>query len=64
MICWNYQDADPEFGYWQAKELTTHLEKCFPFVDIDILQGRRSLEIVPKSLKKRRLLKNLWKQAN
>ena len=26
MIVWNYQDADPEFGNWQAKELTQHLE--------------------------------------
>lgn len=25
-IIWNYESVDPEFGNWQARELTTHLE--------------------------------------
>ena len=29
MIIWNFKDSDPEFGNWQAKELTTHIEALF-----------------------------------
>ena len=25
-LVWQYRDADPHFGSWQAKELSTHLK--------------------------------------
>ena len=52
MIVWNYKDADPEFGNWQAKELTSHLEHVFCNLPIEIVQGKKCLEIIPNQLKK------------
>ncbi len=52
MIVWNYQDADPEFGNWQAKELTQHLEQFFFNLPIEITHGKKTLEVVPKDLNK------------
>ena len=37
MIVWNYKDSDPEFGNWQAKELTSHLEHVFCNLPIEIV---------------------------
>lgn len=52
MIIWNYKDTDPEFGNWQAKELTSHLEHVFCNLPIEILHGKKCLEVVPSQLKK------------
>lgn len=52
MIVWNYKDTDPEFGNWQAKELTSHLEHVFCNLPIEIVHGKKSLEVVPDQLKK------------
>jgi len=52
MIVWNYKDTDPEFGNWQAKELTSHLEHVFCNLPIEIIHGKKSLEVVPSQLKK------------
>jgi len=37
MIVWNYKDTDPEFGNWQAKEITSALEHFFYALPIDII---------------------------
>ena len=37
MLCWNYKEADPEFGYWQATELKAHLLKYFGYFEIEII---------------------------
>lgn len=52
MIVWNYKDSDPEFGNWQAKELTSHLEHVFCNLPIEIVQGKRQLEVIHNQVKK------------
>lgn len=52
MIVWNYKDSDPEFGNWQAKELTSHLEHLFGYLPIEIVHGKKCLEVIPYQLKK------------
>ncbi len=52
MIVWNYKDTDPEFGNWQAKELTSHLEHVFQNLAIEVVHTKKSLEVVPNQLKK------------
>jgi len=61
IIAWNYQDMDPEFGNWQAKELTSHLEHVFCNLPIDIVRTKKSLEVLPSQLKKVKLVKLLVK---
>lgn len=62
IIAWDYRDMDPEFGNWQAKELTSHLEHVFCNLPIDIVRTKRSLEVLPSQLKKVKLVKLLVKQ--
>ena len=57
MIVWNYKDTDPEFGSWQAKELTSHMEQLFSNLPIEIVHGKKSLEVIPSQLKKAKLVK-------
>jgi trehalose 6-phosphate synthase/phosphatase len=59
MIVWNYKDTDPEFGNWQAKELTSHLEHVFCNLPIEIVHGKKCLEVIPNQLKKQKLVKLL-----
>ena len=47
MIVWNYKDTDPEFGNWQAKELTSHLEHVFCMLPIEVVHSKKCLEVVP-----------------
>jgi trehalose-6-phosphatase len=53
---------DPEFGNWQAKELTSHLEHVFCNLPIDIVRTKKSLEVLPSQMKKVKLVKLLVKQ--
>lgn len=59
MIVWNYKDTDPEFGNWQAKELSSHLEHVFCNLPIEIAHGKKCLEVIPNQLKKQKLVKLL-----
>ena len=52
---------DPEFGNWQAKELTSHLEHVFCNLPIEIVRTKKSLEVLPNQLKKVKLVKLLVK---
>jgi trehalose 6-phosphate synthase/phosphatase len=38
-VLWQYRDADPEFGYLQARELEDHLSNVLSGFEVDILHG-------------------------
>ena len=59
MILWNYRDTDAEFGNWQAKELTSHLEHVFCNLAIEVVHNKKQLEVVPIQLKKQKLVKDI-----
>jgi len=60
MIVWNYEDTDPDFGNWQAKELSQNLEQFFFSLPIEISHGKKCLEVVPKDLNKNKLVKLIF----
>ena len=39
-VVWDYRDADPDFGAWQAKELMDHLESVLVNDPVDVSGGR------------------------
>lgn len=61
-IIWNYKDVDQEFGKWVARELTVHLEALFSCLQIQVLQGKKSLEVWPTQLKLKKFVKQIQKQ--
>jgi len=52
MIVWNYRNTDPEFGNWQMKELNSHLENLFCNLGIEVVHGKKQLEVVPANMKR------------
>lgn len=51
-VMWNYRDADPDFGSWQAKELMDHLESVLVNDPVDVFGGNHSVEIKPHGVSK------------
>jgi trehalose 6-phosphate synthase/phosphatase len=55
-VLWQYRDADPEFGYLQAKELEDHLSNVLRNYAVDILHGGMEeggyVEVRPKGVNK------------
>jgi len=44
-LVWQYRDADPHFGSWQAKELSSHLKELLTGYDLEILEGKGYVEV-------------------
>ena len=68
-VLWQYRDADPEFGFLQARELEDHLSNVLRSFAVDILHGGVEeggyVEVRPKGVNKGvvsiHILKNLSK---
>lgn len=68
-VLWQYRDADPEFGYLQARELEDHLSNVLRSFAVDILHGGMEeggyVEVRPKGVNKgvvaTHILKNIPK---
>lgn len=71
-VLWQYRDADPEFGYLQARELEDHLSNVLRSFAVDILHGGVEeggfVEVRPKGVNKgvvaTHILKNIPKITN
>lgn len=44
-LVWQYRDADPHFGSWQAKELSSHLKELLIGYDLEIMEGKGYVEV-------------------
>lgn len=70
-VLWQYRDADPEFGYLQARELEDHLSNVLRTYAVDILHGGVEeggfVEVRPKGVNKGvvalHILKNVPKMS-
>ncbi|XP_041990316.1 probable alpha,alpha-trehalose-phosphate synthase [UDP-forming] 7 [Salvia splendens] len=51
-LVWHYQDADPEFGYSQAKEMLDHLESVLANEPVAVKSGQFIVEIKPQGVSK------------
>jgi trehalose 6-phosphate synthase/phosphatase len=52
MIIWNFKNSDPEFGQWQSRELSNHLEQLFSDLQIQVTHGKKCIQVVPSQLKR------------
>ncbi|MCO5604017.1 hypothetical protein L7F22_058174 [Adiantum nelumboides] len=51
-IVWHHQDADPDFGSWQAKELLDHLESVLANEPVAVKSGQQIVEVKPQGISK------------
>jgi trehalose 6-phosphate synthase/phosphatase len=47
-LVWNYEDADPDFGSCQAKELHDHLESVLANESVSVKAGMNHVEVKPQ----------------
>ena len=47
-IVWSYEDADPDFGSCQAKELHDHLESVLSNEPVSVKAGLNHVEVKPQ----------------
>ncbi|KAB2017864.1 hypothetical protein ES319_D08G190800v1 [Gossypium barbadense] len=51
-LVWNYRDADPDFGFCQAKELLDHLESVLANEPVLVKSGQHIVEVKPQGVNK------------
>jgi len=51
-LVWHYQDTDPDFGSWQAKELLDHLESVLANEPVEAVRGNGIIEVKPQGSSK------------
>ncbi|KAG2183739.1 hypothetical protein INT43_006750 [Umbelopsis isabellina] len=62
-LTWHYRMADPEYGTFQAKECQNHLENAVVSkLPVEILVGKKNLEVRPTSVNKGEIVKRLLAQ--
>ena len=47
-LVWHHQEADPDFGSWQAKELLDHLENVLANEPVAVKRGQHIVEVNPQ----------------
>ncbi|KAH9616813.1 hypothetical protein KSS87_007566 [Heliosperma pusillum] len=51
-LVWHYQDADPDFGSAQAKEMLDHLESVLANEPVAVKKGQLIVEVKPQGVSK------------
>ncbi len=51
-LVFHYRNADPDYGSWQANELKLHLEMAFSSRPMEIIRGKKVIEIRPIGVNK------------
>ncbi|GAB4839826.1 Probable alpha,alpha-trehalose-phosphate synthase [UDP-forming] 9 [Ancistrocladus abbreviatus] len=51
-LVWHHQDADPDFGSWQAMELVNHLENVLANEPAVVKRGQHIVEVKPQGVSK------------
>ncbi|XP_016448787.2 putative alpha,alpha-trehalose-phosphate synthase [UDP-forming] 11 [Nicotiana tabacum] len=51
-LVWHHQEADPDFGAWQAKELLDHLESVLANEPVVVKRGQHIVEVKPQDISK------------
>ncbi|KAL0316587.1 UNVERIFIED_CONTAM: putative alpha,alpha-trehalose-phosphate synthase [UDP-forming] 11 [Sesamum radiatum] len=59
LLFWHHQEADPDFGLWQAKELLDHLESVLANDPVVVKSGQQIVEVKPQGVSKGVVVKNL-----
>lgn len=58
-LVWNYEDADPDFGSCQGKELLDHLESVLANEPVTVKRGQNLVEVKPQGVNKGLVAKRL-----
>lgn len=51
-VAWHYRNSDPEYGIFQARELMQELQAVACKFPIDIIHGKKCIEVKPRGVGK------------
>ncbi|OIW01899.1 hypothetical protein TanjilG_15224 [Lupinus angustifolius] len=51
-LVWDYENTDPDFGSWQAKELLDHLDSVLANAPVTVKSGQNYVEVKPQGVSK------------
>jgi len=63
-IVWNCSNTDLEFAQMQAKELISQLSNLFEHLPIEIIESKKSVQVISKELKMEKLVKMMIEKVN
>ncbi|KAI9218019.1 glycosyltransferase family 20-domain-containing protein [Blastocladiella britannica] len=52
VMTWNFRNADPDFGAWQATEMQVNLEKILAHLPVSVILGNKTVELRPSAVDK------------
>ncbi len=58
-LAWHYRRVDPDYGEWRARELRLHLAEQFANEPVEILAGRKVIELRAAGVDKGRYVRGL-----
>lgn len=58
-IVWHFEDADPDFGNWQSKELVDHLESVLVNESVQVVKCPTTVEVKPQGVNKRKAVEGV-----
>mmetsp|Transcript_12010 Transcript_12010/g.15569 ORF Transcript_12010/g.15569 Transcript_12010/m.15569 type:complete len:903 (+) Transcript_12010:384-3092(+) len=58
-VAWHYQNADGDFGAWQAKDLQVHLEDVTSTLPVEVYQMKKRVEVRHVRAKKSKFAESL-----
>ncbi|MBC8070898.1 MAG: trehalose-phosphatase, partial [Deltaproteobacteria bacterium] len=58
-LAWHYRRVDPDYGEWRARELRLHLAEQFANEPVEILAGRKVIELRAAGIDKGRYVRGL-----
>ncbi|KAJ8479895.1 hypothetical protein OPV22_023622 [Ensete ventricosum] len=58
-LVWHHQEADPDFGSCQAKELLDHLENVLANEPVVVKRGQHIVEVKPQGISKGMVVENI-----
>lgn len=63
-LTWHYDDADPEFGEWQAKDMQIILERQLIGTALDVYKGHQSVSVEHEGCTKTRVIEGILKHLS
>lgn len=63
-LTWHYDDADPQFGEWQAKDMQIILERQLIGTALDVYKGHQSISVEHEGCTKTRVIEAILKHLS
>ncbi|EGC36760.1 glycosyltransferase [Dictyostelium purpureum] len=63
-LTWHYRNADPDFGQFQARELVAQLYAVANKYPLDILSGKKAIEVKPIGVNKGEIVKMILSKSS